>query len=330
MLKNNNFIMDVEDVRSERANLMSENIDSMAATVGVAGALLTWAQNVDANWKAARITADTEGAQPDEAFQEYHIKFSQCRERYIIYKELLLAIIYDLQPSDELIEEYNIKGRTPRNRERLTVAVGDWRNTHDRLDALGDDRVVPEAYVVEMETLAAEFDVLWHAAIVEKDEAVKATAAKEELFAEDTDKFRIIYRMAVVAYGPDGSDLRLLGFVPASEVHTPGQPEPGMPVFPDEVANLKVELSFLNHPEITFDYATQPGVTFDIYKDEVKIGAPIPTELPAEAWLKGVEGHSVTDSDAAHNRTNIYWVVPVFEGENGEVAGPVTIDYKPE
>ena len=37
MLKGNDFGNDVEDVRSERANLMSENIDSMAATIGVAG-----------------------------------------------------------------------------------------------------------------------------------------------------------------------------------------------------------------------------------------------------------------------------------------------------
>ena len=227
MLKNNDFGHDTDDLRSERADLMSENIDAKAADLGLVAPnpLLLWGQNVGPNWADARSTAATENGQIDEAYQEYHLKFTECREKYVMYKELLLAIIYDIQANDEIIEEYGIKGRTARSREDLNSGIADWRKTHDRLTALGDPRGVPEAYVAELETLSGEYDALWHQSIVETDESRRATEAKQELFAEDTDKFRLLYRMAVIAYGEDGSELRLLGFVPASEIWTPGMPE---------------------------------------------------------------------------------------------------------
>jgi len=49
MLKNNDFGNDKDDDRTDRADLMSENIDSLAVTIGVASALLTWGQNVSTN-----------------------------------------------------------------------------------------------------------------------------------------------------------------------------------------------------------------------------------------------------------------------------------------
>ena len=162
MLKSNDFGHDIEDERSERSDLMSENIDAKAADLGIItpNSLLTWAQGVGPNWASARSSASTELGQIDEAYQEYHLKYSECREKYVVYKELLLAIINDLQADDEIIEEYQIKGRTPRNREGLNAAIVDWRKTHDRLTALADGRVVPEAYIVDMETLAGEYDAL--------------------------------------------------------------------------------------------------------------------------------------------------------------------------
>ena len=242
MLRNNNFARDTQDVRSERADLMTENIDALAGDLGLIAPsdLLTWARNVGPNWANARSTASTENAQDDEAFQEYHIQFQKARGIYQEYKELLLAIISDLQQDDEIVEEYGIKGRTPRTRESLNAAIQDWRKTHDLLVAAGDSRVVPEAYVAEIESEAAAYDDLWHAAKEEQDEARRATAAKEELFAEDTDKFRILYRMAVIAFGKDGSQLRLLGFVPASEIWTPGDPDPTLPEWMEPIETYQL------------------------------------------------------------------------------------------
>ena len=226
MLKNNDFGNDKDDDRTDRADLMSENIDGLAVTIGVTGALLTWGQNVSANWSAARVAADTEGGQDDVAYQLYHEKFDEAKKAYAENKELLIAIIGDLKANDEIVEEYQIKGRIPITRGGLKTAIEDWKKTHDELTLAGDLRVIPDPLVTEMVGLKDEFDALWRLAVKEKGEAVKATEAKEALFREDCDKFRIVFRLAKIALGADHSDLRLIGFVPASEVWTEGSGDP--------------------------------------------------------------------------------------------------------
>ncbi len=242
MLKNNDFGNDTDDQRTDRADLMSENIDDLAPVIGVEGSLLDWAQNVSSNWASARVTADTEGGQDDVAYQLYHEKFDEATKTYAENKELLIAIIGDLKKNDEIVEEYQIKGRIPITRGGLKTAIEDWKKTHDALTAAGDARVIPDPLVTEMVILKDEFDNLWRAAIREKDEAVDATKAKEDLFREDCDKFRIVFRLAKIALGPDNSDLRLLGFVPSSEIWTPGQPDPELPVYPNPPETFTLSL----------------------------------------------------------------------------------------
>ncbi len=87
-------------------------------------------------------------------------------------------------------------------------------------------------------------------------------------------------------------------------------------------------LNFLDLPEITFEYTDEAGVTFSVYKADVKIDDPAPVR-PAAPWLSGIDNHSVTDSDAVNNRDNYYWIVAVKENIEGEFAEPVFVKYKP-
>lgn len=325
----NSISRDSIETRLHRLLRMQNNIDTYAAGLGITGALLAWAQGCYDRFFAAVVASQNEDGESKDATLIVHDKFAVAQDYYQQAKDILDAKLKMYKPDEHLKASYGIDKATPETYHALTVVIGDMIDTHDELTAAADERVIAQAIIDQLKIHGDDFLVAIETAGIEKRESDVAFNQQHTYFDEDTENLRYIFTVAKLTWGRDDPKLKDLGFVPASEIWTPGQPEPGMPVFPEAVANLKVELGVIEKPEITFDYATQDGVTFNIYKDAVKIGDPIPTELPAEPWLKGVESHSVTDPDPENNRTNVYWVVPVFEGEEGDVAGPVTIDYKP-
>lgn len=220
MIRNNGFSQDSEDVRSDRLELMSQNIDSLAPVIGLSGTNLDWARNSSTNWAEVRATCSASLGQLDEAYQEYHKKFDVAVEKYSQNKRLLLAIIEDIEKNDKIINEYNIVGPVPHSRAGLSAAIDDWKRTHDRLRSIGDERVIPDHLVTEMVTLKNEYTALWSNAIRLKDISIKATSNKARTYDRDSDKLRLVYNYSIVSLGKDSSELRLLGFVPSSEIWT--------------------------------------------------------------------------------------------------------------
>jgi len=232
-LTNNQFSSDSDDVRQARLDLLSANIDTHAVDIAVAGELLSWAQNTYGEFVDARSSADKEAGDTDEAYQEFHIKYNAAREYYVDAKDLLKAVLMTYQDDDDAMEKYGIKGRTPRTEESLLSAIQQWRKTHDEFVAEADPRVIAESIVAKMESDADEFDNLWRTAVTEKKEARLAFDSKQEIFSRDTDNLRLVYMLAKMAWGDDDPRLHELGFVPSSEIWTPGQPDPELPVFPN-------------------------------------------------------------------------------------------------
>ena len=333
VIKGNDFSHDDDDTRQARLALLSENIDTYAGDINVTGVHLTWAQGAFDVFVDYRATAAREDGDIDEATQEYRIKYDAAHKYYVRAKALLNAILGSYQDNDEAAEKYGTMRDTPRNVDALHAKIVQWKDQHDIYVAEGDPRVVADAIVTEMITQAIDFYAGWKFAITQKREAAEAYDRKQAEFLLGSKYLKLIYQMAVMVWGDEDPRLIELGFQTASGIWSEGQPEPvepgepGSAVHPDQVENLLVKLNFLDLPEVTFNYSAQPGVTFNIYKADVKIGYTAP-KRPAKPWLKGVEGHSVTDSSALNNRDNYYWVVAVLEGVEGEFATPVFVKYK--
>ncbi|MCK5833979.1 hypothetical protein KAH81_09975 [bacterium] len=233
MLKGNNFLHDDDNDRSERFVLLSGNIDAHAVSIGVGGTLLTWAQGASAAWENLRENALVQDGEMDEAYQHLQEKHAEAAELYAEAKGLLLAIIDRVQKDDDIRNRYGVEGEAPRTFGDLHESIGQWKKTHDVLVVALDERVVSDTIVNNMVTLANDMYDFMQAAITEKDEKSDAFLAKQTVFSVDTDNLRLVYRLARMTWGKDDSNLRLLGFVPSSEVWTPGDPEPEEPEEPE-------------------------------------------------------------------------------------------------
>ena len=221
MLRNNKFSHDSDAERWERLDLLATNIDTYAVELAVAGEKLQWAKGACAAWETARTGAGVELGEKEEAFQEYHQKLDELSKYYTSAKELLLAVIYEYEKPDEIIEEYHIDGESPRDLKRLVAHVDWWNETHERLKAAGDPRIIADSIVAQLVTFRNETKALWEFAIKQKREKLDAFEAKDLLFAQDGKKLIWLLSVCKLVWGYDDHRLLELGLVPKSQIWTP-------------------------------------------------------------------------------------------------------------
>jgi len=224
MLKNNSISADNQGQRIERLDLLSANIDDHALEIGVSGARLAAAQTAGADYLDAIAEAGVQDGQMDEAFETFHQCVDDLAKLYSASKAHLLTIIWELEKPDDFIEAYGFGGESPYRYDGLTAKIETWEKNHALLVAAGDTRVLADAAMTNLIAKRDEMLALRTTAYAEKHESSEAYDALHDLFAAHTKLLSFIYSGACLAWGDDDSRLRLLGFVPSSEVWTPGEP----------------------------------------------------------------------------------------------------------
>ncbi|MBI9039616.1 MAG: fibronectin type III domain-containing protein [Bacteroidales bacterium] len=225
LILDNAFTNDTYDRRSDRVSLMTNNIESNSVELGISETLLSWGTSVDNKWSTARVSAGVERGERDVAFETYLNKFDETKSLLIDIKEVLLALIGDVEEGKEIIDEYGIGGATPRNRSGVKQLIDQIVETSNRLRTAGDSRVLPEVLVTKLAEAGDETVNLWHQAQKEKQDSAEAYDALDALFNEDSQKLRLIYQMAKLIWGAYSPKLTLLGFAPSTPKHGGGQPD---------------------------------------------------------------------------------------------------------
>jgi len=90
----------------------------------------------------------------------------------------------------------------------------------------------------------------------ERRERIDANAAKIALFDADSKLLSFLFSLCKLTWGDDDSRLGLLGFVPKSEIWTPGTPEPGTPIHPEAAS---FEANFLGQKTVELVYGAVVG-----------------------------------------------------------------------
>ncbi|MCK5844814.1 MAG: hypothetical protein KAG97_08915, partial [Victivallales bacterium] len=234
-IKGNDFSHDTDDVRQARLALLSENIDTYAADLGLVAPnpTLTWAQGAFDVFVDYRATAAREDGDIDEATQEYRLKYDAAHNYYVRAKALLKAVLESFQDNDEAAEKYGTMRDTPRNVDALYTKIVQWKDQHDIYMAELDPRVIADSVVTEMMTQGADFYAGWKFAITQKREAADAYNIKQAEFLLGSKYLKLIYQMAVMVWGDEDPRLLELGMVPKSSVWTEGDPEPEEPEEPE-------------------------------------------------------------------------------------------------
>jgi len=315
MLKGNNISRDTQGERIERLTLLSANIADHAVDIGVAGARLTAAQTSGADYLDAVAEAGVQDGQMDEAFETFHQCETALAKLYSASKAHLLDIIWELDKPDDFIEAYALGGASPYRYDGLLAKIATWEKNHDILVVALDERVLAPAAMANLVAKRYEMLALRNAAYGEKHESSEAYRALHELFDAQTKLLNFIYSSACLAWGDDDSRLRLLGFVPSSEVWTPGDPEPGVATFPDVPTGVEIKLIKLGDNEFFVisadEYTGNTG--FDVRVAWGEIGGAV-AKMPGEDTMTNVPLAIQYPGEVMHGMTICVWV----RARNGE------------
>ncbi|MGC9315336.1 MAG: tetratricopeptide repeat protein [bacterium] len=289
MIINNSVSADDYTTRAERIQLLSDNIDTFAVELAIVPPRLNDAQNADAEWEEACAKCVVEAGQKDEAYETFHQAVEAAANYYSAAKKHLLTIIYESGGKpDDFINAYGFNVRSPRRYKKLTAAIEAWKRNHDFLVVEGDPRVVADAIINQLVGHKDNIDGLSNTAFIEKDESDTAFSEKRELFDRHTNLLQFIYTAAVLVWGNDDSRLNLLGFKPKSEIWTPGEPEPGVPVHPEAAS---FEANYLGQKIVELVYGPVFGAVAGVIRKRKDDGV--------SDWEILIEGLPMNDEDRA-------------------------------
>ena len=229
---NNGISLDTIDIRLYRLLRMQNNIDAYAVALGVSGALLAWAQACYDRFSGAVTSAGVEDGESKDATIILHDLWATFGDYYQQAKDILEAKLAMFKPDEHLQASYGVDKRTPETYHDLITAANEMIAKHDELVLSGDERVIAQAIINQLTIHRNNFVAQVETAGIERRESDEAFNLQHSYFDEDTENLRYIFTIAKLIWGDDDPKLKDLGFVPASEIWTPGQPSPTLPPWP--------------------------------------------------------------------------------------------------
>jgi len=225
-LKNNDIGNDPIEVRLYRLLRMQNNIDTHRVELGISGPLLTWARGSYDRFSGAVTVSSVESGESVDANKVAKDKFFQAKNYYQRAKEILIAFLDQYKPDEILMASYKVDQTTSKTYNGIIKQINSFVETHNRLIAEGDDRVVAQSIIDNMVLLRDAFLEEIEASGIEEREMDVSYKTQHSFYNEDTEKLRLIYKIACMVWGDDDPRLKDLGFVPSSEIWTPGSGEP--------------------------------------------------------------------------------------------------------
>jgi len=238
MLINNAFSDDNDENRLERLLLISENIDTYAAELSIAGDLLSWAQDAGETWETAVAQAVVQDGEMDMAYEDLHKAVSEAYDYYVMARDYLTALIWQVEKPNDMLHTYGFEGKSPRTGKGLVIAISAWKERHDHMVANSLEPVVSDAIMDQLLAHETTLKQLGYTTEKETDESSDAYKLKFDTFATDSAQLSVLFTLSKLIWGHDNSNLRLLGFVPSSEVWTENKPPHPKNFVYDDVAGL--------------------------------------------------------------------------------------------
>jgi len=324
-LKNNDLTKESIENRLYRLLRMQNNIDTHAAELGITGPVLSWGQNCYDVFSGAITASTVEAGESKDATIIVREKFAEAKDYYQKAKDILIAYLDQYKPDEILLASYRVDRPTPRKYLDLTEAIDVFEETHNRLVAAGDDRVIAQAIIDELVARGNDFKTELDNAGIEQRESDVAYQEQHTIFNADTEKLRLVLSLACMIWGDDDPKLKDLGFVPSSEVWTPGGGGEQLPT-PGPPENLQIEI--MPDGKIKFFWDSPlTGVPeyCNFYLEIVDTGMPEPSMGDTPYREEIITNQAIIDSPGP-GKTVYGWATAFDDGEEGEACGPESID----
>jgi len=226
----------------------------------------------------------------------------------------------------DIRRDFGIKGKIPGGVEAMIDLGRQMAAINAKYIVELSPYALPAAPFEEIGTVAEDLSSALDARKVEHREQMHVGKLKEIERKLGDRLLSRAFNWAVAVWGYDEPRLEDLGFVPKSQIHTPGDPEPGEEnPFPNPLTGLNAVINELGHPSVKADMQSG-AVAYNFFVVETLIGEPI-GERPFEAEWKVISEPSIMDTQHTPGTVKTYWACGVDEfGVEGEFCDPVSVE----
>ena len=190
----------------------------------------------------------------------------------------------------------------------------------EQLVAIGATWTLPLDMVTNLTNGFSEIKSLSESAEIEHGEKLKATKDLYSAREVGENLLRNLFRWVVANWGDDDTRMLEFGFVPKSQIWTPGQPEPGGQTFPEIFKDFKAYFQAEPSPMNVVGWLQYIDCDFArLFRVRTHIGASVP-ERPDEIWQDEVTDNPLADQNIKPGYIVYYWLCAVKNGEEGEFA----------
>lgn len=221
--RNNSFTKDSINTRLYRLMRMQNNINLYSAELGLAQALVTWANSCYTVFSQTVTEARVADGEANDATILLHNKFSDVNVQYQDAKDLIIALLRQSNDNKFLYASYGVNRSTPSSYNGLVESIETFAETNARLVAAGDPRVISQVIVQNMVTAKNNLLAEMEKSGIQHRKSTVAYQAQHSLFQKDTPNLRLVLKTAALVWGNNDPRLRDLGFVPKSQIWTPSE-----------------------------------------------------------------------------------------------------------
>jgi len=234
--KNNAFTIDTNDQHGHRVDICVEGMATYDAELAFRGDLVDDMTAHRDTWHGLEVSHVDEWADEKDATAIINNIEKEITEVIVSIRSMVDSMLAEEEVIG--ISEHDIRdgfaavGRIPRSTEGLKRVANQMIATNVRFHDEGNPYALPEA---QFDTLSELLDDLEDAVNNRLDELrqAKHVGKQKELERKKGDRLLLqAFKWTVANWGDDDERLLQLGFVPKSQIHTPGDPPPDWPDWP--------------------------------------------------------------------------------------------------
>ncbi len=331
--KNNQFTNDTNDEHMLRANMCVTGMTDHPE-VGFRGTLVADMTAHRDRWEAleSEHAAEWGDEQAATAFtnlceDELDDKLSSARfmvESMLAEEAVIGVTAYEIR------RDFGIEQPKPRTRASRLALGKKMVETNARYVVELSPYALPEPFFTDLEAKVTALETAINTHEVEHDERLSAGLEKELERKKGDKLLQQAFKWVCAVLGPEDFTLLVFGFVPESQIWTPGsgEPGPGQAEWPEAVANFVAV--FMTFPMPLFNLSWDlllKAITYNLYRTKAPLGTP-DKNRPVDPVETGLTEPLLTDTNIEQGNVYVYWICGVDEdGVEGEFGEPLVMEY---
>ena len=329
---NNQFTNDTNAEHTIRCEFFVSGAATHGVELAFRGTLVADITSHLDTWKALEFQHEDEKGDVEAATGLINTLQNELEDLMVAGRYFVNSVLYEIEvegiEEHDIRRDFGVEGKIPDGVEALVKLGRQMAKMNAQYIADGSAYALPAAPFEEIGTVAEELSDALDAKKVEHREQMHVGKLKEIERRKGDRMLSRGFNWTVAVWDYEDPRLEDMGFVPKSQIHTPGQPGPGQAEWPEAVANFVAV--FMTFPMPLFNLSWDlllKAITYNFYRTKAPLGNP-DKNRPVDPVETGLTEPLLTDTNIEQGYVYVYWLCGVDEnGVEGEFGEPLVMEY---